>query len=56
MSEEQWVRVIVHSPDDELVMYVVDNRQQFTKVNIEKSLPVDHVEVLRANGFEVEEL
>ncbi|MFV0347279.1 MAG: hypothetical protein ACK5JO_01740 [Halodesulfovibrio sp.] len=56
MPEEQWIRVIVHSEDDELVMYVVNNEQQFTKVNIEKSLPVEHVEVLRANGFHVEEL
>ncbi|MFV0422230.1 hypothetical protein [Oleidesulfovibrio sp.] len=56
MPEEQWVRVIVRSPDDEPVAYIVDNKQHFTKVNKEKDLPVEHVEVLRQNGFTVDEL
>lgn len=50
---DNWQCVTIHSTDDEPIMYVVAGDQQITRVNIKKGLPESHIEVIRANGFEV---
>lgn len=51
---ENWKCVTVHSPNDsEPIAYMVDNQQQFTRVNKKKGLPESHILIIRQNGFKV---
>jgi len=51
---EVWKCVTVHTSDgSDLVRYRANNQQQFTRANVIKSLPEEHIEIIRENGFDV---